>query len=274
MNLVSYSVWGNDPFYCEGLVENVPLIREYYPGYNMRVYHDNKLPKEIKERLQKEGVQLVEKEIKRGLWEGSFWRFLAAEDKDVEILLLRDADSRVNAREAAAVEEWLESGKAVHVMRDHLHHNVPMLAGMWGCKTWIMKSIGHMINAWEDDYDIKGVDQRFLGKVIWPIIYDYTLVHDKYGPEGILIVENEILPWEEVADYNPWDNCGDEKLPEFPIGRIILKDGRVLNREDVYEYRPKEYFNGETKKFPEHKPMKHGTFVGQQIKPGGEAIEA
>ena len=35
----------------------------------------------------------------------------------VSVLLSRDLDSRVTPREAAAVREWLGSGKAVHSMR-------------------------------------------------------------------------------------------------------------------------------------------------------------
>ncbi len=46
----------------------------------------------------------------------------------------RDLDSLVGSREALAVEAWLTSKHALHVMRDHISHNMPMLAGMWGAK--------------------------------------------------------------------------------------------------------------------------------------------
>ena len=45
---------------------------------------------------------------------------------------VRDADSRVSPREAAAVAEWVRSGVAAHVMRDHPNHQFVMNSGMWG----------------------------------------------------------------------------------------------------------------------------------------------
>ena len=44
----------------------------------------------------------------------------------------RDIDSRLSAREAAAVMEWrTKSRKPLHVMRDHWRHKMVMLAGAW-----------------------------------------------------------------------------------------------------------------------------------------------
>ena len=35
----------------------------------------------------------------------------------VDIMMSRDLDSRINLREAAAVQEWLDSGSVIHSMR-------------------------------------------------------------------------------------------------------------------------------------------------------------
>ena len=48
--------------------------------------------------------------------------------------LCHDLDSRVRKREVAAVKEWLESGRAVHSMRDHPGHLIPMLGAGWGAR--------------------------------------------------------------------------------------------------------------------------------------------
>ena len=52
----------------------------------------------------------------------------------MDVLLSRDLDSRVSAREVAAVREWLGSGRAVHSMRDHPTHWVPMLGSAWAAR--------------------------------------------------------------------------------------------------------------------------------------------
>ena len=62
-----------------------------------------------------------------------FWRFLAIDDSDV--CISRDADSVVNEREVAAVNQWLDSDKQWHLMSDHrLHKKHRMMGGMWGFK--------------------------------------------------------------------------------------------------------------------------------------------
>ena len=62
------------------------------------------------------------------------WRFLPALDLTVDTLLVRDLDSDISPREVAAVEEFLQSSKEFHVMRDHPHHGVAILGGTWGVK--------------------------------------------------------------------------------------------------------------------------------------------
>ena len=46
----------------------------------------------------------------------------------------RDLDSRLNSRERAAVEEWLQSDKDFHFMRDHPQHGTEVLGSAWGTK--------------------------------------------------------------------------------------------------------------------------------------------
>ena len=69
------------------------------------------------------------------------WRFFPTLDPQVDILLSRDLDSRISQREVDAVTEWMESGKLVHVMRDHPQHNTPMLGGMWATRMDIVDKI-------------------------------------------------------------------------------------------------------------------------------------
>ena len=60
------------------------------------------------------------------------WRFLTALDPQVDIAFSRDLDSLPMKREMMAVNEFLNSSREFHFMRDHPKHNVPMMGGMWG----------------------------------------------------------------------------------------------------------------------------------------------
>ena len=83
----------------------------------------------------------------------------------------RDLDSRFSNREHAAVEDWLKSDKAIHVMRDHPLHNFSMFGGLWGTKL-LNKSIrSKWKKAWQSgqnetymfsQYHEWGPDQTFL----------------------------------------------------------------------------------------------------------------
>ena len=49
--------------------------------------------------------------------------------------LTRDLDSRLNAREAAAVDEWLtKTDYAFHFMRDNPAHSIEILGSAWGVR--------------------------------------------------------------------------------------------------------------------------------------------
>ena len=53
------------------------------------------------------------------------------------MFISRDLDSRINEREQAAVQEWVKSKRAFHMIRDmpeQLSIDWPMLAGLWGCR--------------------------------------------------------------------------------------------------------------------------------------------
>ena len=52
----------------------------------------------------------------------------------MDILLSRDLDSYLTARESSAVKEWLTSPYPFHVMRDNFWHQRPIMGGMWGVK--------------------------------------------------------------------------------------------------------------------------------------------
>jgi hypothetical protein len=52
-------------------------------------------------------------------------------DPLVRLAVSRDLDSQLNEREVAALQEWLQSGTAMHIMRDHPLHTWPILGKLW-----------------------------------------------------------------------------------------------------------------------------------------------
>ena len=187
-NIIAFSVFGSDWRYLKGAVNNAIVIRYLYPGWRPRFYVDDSVPAETIQTLLREGAQVRKAPDLPAVDYGTFWRFLVEEDPEVDLYLIRDADSVVNVRERAAVEDWLASGKAFHVMRDFPTHSELVLAGMWGAHRGNLKGLGKQII----DYvrrqagvlGQRGLDQRFLRDIAWPRMRGRTLTHDTYFQFG------------------------------------------------------------------------------------------
>lgn len=175
--IISFSLWGNNPKYTVGAVRNCEIANEIYEGWTCRFYIGKSVPTEIIEKLKSfKNSEVIEMD-EQGDWTGMFWRFYACEDAD--IMLSRDTDSRLSVREKLAVDEWLNSDKNFHIMRDHPHHNTQILGGMWGCRNGILKNIKTEIQRYQKG-DFWQVDQNFLRDIIYPKIRNNSFVHDSF----------------------------------------------------------------------------------------------
>ncbi len=175
--VISFSLWGENPKYTIGAIKNAELAKSIYPDWTCRFYCGKSVPEEIVDKLKKfDNTEVVEMD-ESGNWTGMFWRFRACEDSDV--MISRDTDSRLNIREKLAVDEWLSSDKDFHIMRDHPHHNIEILGGMWGCRNGILKNIEELMKGFlKGDY--WQVDQFFLREKVYPLIRNNCFVHDSY----------------------------------------------------------------------------------------------
>lgn len=182
-NIIAFSLWGDKNMYWIGALKNIELAERYFPGWICRFYIDKKSNVELISTIKGKNVEVVLVD-KNEDYDGMFWRFKASWEPDVDIYLSRDTDSRITEREVEAIKEWLTSDKDFHIMRDHPYHTVPILGGMWGCRNGLMRKIGlqEKIEEWMKNKknDKKGVDQDFLGDVIYPIVYSTCFEHDPF----------------------------------------------------------------------------------------------
>jgi hypothetical protein len=175
--IISFSLWGDNPKYTIGAIENAEQSKTIYPDWICRFYCGKSVPLDIIEKLKSyNNVEVIEMD-EDGDWNGMFWRFYACEDADV--MISRDTDSRLSVREKLAVDEWLESDKDFHIMRDHPYHNVLILGGMWGVRNGILKDMISIINQYNKG-NFWQVDQNFLREKIYPIIKDNSFIHDEF----------------------------------------------------------------------------------------------
>jgi hypothetical protein len=208
MKVISFSLWGNDQRFIDGAVANAKLAQQHYPGWACWIYCATDVSLINREVLEANGFLVTTRSPIFGLHDGLFWRFEPASDPEVEMFVSRDLDSRINPREAAAVHEWIASGKRLHTMRDHYEHIVPILGGMWGCRHW--PAFTALRNKWVKIGKM-GHDQDFLKESIWPMVRDNDAVaHDLY------VVDTEVSTPNGPFVYKPIEFFGQHDLRPFP----------------------------------------------------------
>jgi hypothetical protein len=202
-NIISYSLWGDHPMYWFGALKNIELAEKYFPEWICRFYIDNKCKKELIDTIKGNNVEVVLVDSDNN-WKGMFWRFWASGDPEIDIFLSRDCDSRLSDREFNAINEWLNSDKDFHIMRDHPYHTVPILGGMFGCRNGILRELNiiEKIKSWTQ-FDKKGCDQDFLGQIIYSLIKDRAIEHSEFN----LKFGGEIRPFPSVR--NNYEFVGD-----------------------------------------------------------------
>lgn len=227
-NIVVYSLWGDHPMYWVGALRNIELVSKYFPGYICRFYIDRNSKQELIDTIKGDNVEVLLVDSKDS-FHGMFWRFWGAEDPEVDIFLSRDCDSKISEREVIAVNEWLNSDKDFHIMRDHPYHTVPILGGMWGCRGGIMREIGlcNLIEVW-NSYSEKGMDQDFLEQIIYPLVKERSIEHSEFN----LNFGGETIPFPTLRENLEFvgDVFDENELRNPYYYMEIIKDDNNENR--------------------------------------------
>lgn len=221
MNIISFSLYGSVPKYCIGAIKNTDLAAQFYPDWTCLFFVTPSVPSDIvKAILERRNTRIFtmpdydpSNPVSMENVPGMFMRMLPMDDMPFtwERIIVRDADSRICQREVEAVREWVESGKILHVMRDHFAHGREMNGGLWGLRKSLAHIPAQVMFDWCNskgrpiDY---GDDQDFLGAVVWPRFNHSVTQHDSFSrrlfPEALPFPTKRIHPrfCGEVWDEN------------------------------------------------------------------------
>lgn len=189
VKVISFSLWGDKPIYNIGAIKNVECAKEYYPDFECWFYvHLPSVPETTIIELQKHtNVKLIFKDGDLNTSKPRMWRFEAIDNDNVSVMLSRDTDTRILLREKLAVDEWINSDKLFHIMRDHPYHSYPIQGGMFGMKkNPKIISLCYLINNFKQ-YGDRTYDQDFLKNSIYPIVKNDAFIHSSFCK-----LENEI----------------------------------------------------------------------------------
>lgn len=226
-NVISYSLYGAAPRYCETAVMNARVAPELFPGWICRFYADSSVPSHVQQRLRNYGAQVVnmDNDLGRKL-PGTMWRFLVMDDPTVKRYLLRDADSLLSEREVPAVTEWISSGKHFHHIRDYFTHTELILAGLWGGCSGIFPSMREAMLEYVERYSgsARYTDQTFLRETLWATVRKSLLSHD----ESFNFLEARPFPPHAPVRWStPKFHIGGNISYQSIRGQSALKDGQM-----------------------------------------------
>ena len=202
--IISLSVWGNDPRYIVGANRQYALAKQFYPGWEFRIYTDDK-----HKFVNLTDANIIE--VADGTY-GMYWRFRAMFEDENNIVIVRDSDSRITFREAMAVSQWLDSDKKFHTFRDHeAHFEFPIIGCAFGYKGKFATPVLNLMNSYTEKLNYYVGDQVFLKDVIWPLVEEDAMIHCM--KEGWFKETRTQLA-------NPYDFCGngydENDMPMYP----------------------------------------------------------
>jgi hypothetical protein len=211
--VISFSLWGNNPTYNIGAIKNAEIAKDAYPDFECWFYiHKDTVPQEIIDTLDSfTNTKIIFKtgDVNNENCKPRMWRYEPIDDLEVELVLSRDTDTRILLREKLAVDEWVQSNKLFHIMRDHPHHDFCILAGMFGTrKIPQIPNWTNIINSYNKT-DNRMYDQDFLRDIIYPLIKNNSMVHatfHKHEPHAKNFPINYDKHFTFVGEYVYFDN--------------------------------------------------------------------
>jgi tetratricopeptide (TPR) repeat protein len=179
--IIAFTLWGANPRYLRGALHNASVAPRVYPGWICRFWIDQSVPVDLTDALRSCGAEIVACDASEPPHLRLCRRFLVSDDGQAGYFIVRDCDSLVSMREAAAVDEWLASGKSFHVMRDWWTHTDTMLAGMWGGIAGVLPPMSELVESYTSGHVMTANwDQWLLRDRVWGLIRNECLVHDRF----------------------------------------------------------------------------------------------
>jgi hypothetical protein len=220
MKVFSFCIYGTERNYYNGLLENIQIIREYFPDFEIYIYKGICDPSWVFD----ERLKIIETEREGVI--NMLHRYRPLEF--AEIGFVRDADSRIYERDRWCITQFLNSSKNYHIVRDHFYHKEPIMGGIFGWKKTIEIDLGL------DSIIEYSQDMTYLKDHLYPLIKSDCLVHTNNHAFVGEYVELIMIPQKDKYDFIGnviWD---ERPKFEYSIGNII-KVTNFLRGQDQFK---------------------------------------
>jgi hypothetical protein len=111
-NIIAFSVFGDNPRYLTGAMNNAIVARYLYPGWTVRVYTDESSPASFRQQLMRNAAEVVLIGDLPAAQYGLYWRFLVEDDENVDLFLVRGRGFRHHHQRACRCGRLAEIGQS------------------------------------------------------------------------------------------------------------------------------------------------------------------
>jgi len=205
MKAFSFCIYGTERNYYDGLLENIQIIREYFPDFEIIVYKgicdsewtfDNSL--KVIETNREGAINMLYRYLPLGF---------------TDIGFIRDADSRITERDRWCIQNFLQSTKNYHIVRDHFWHKEPIMGGIFGWKKPLE------IDLSLDATITYSQDMTYLKDYLYPLIKSDALVHT--NNHAFLGEHVELIT---IPQKDQWDFIGNVIWDSKPKFEYLIGD--------------------------------------------------
>lgn len=185
VNVFSFCLYGpENPRYYPGMLENVYLAGKHFPTWKVYVYYAPDVTESMVNHLAACSNVVLRPTGITGA-KNMIYRFFAIDEPDVDLMMVRDADSRIHWKDRWAIRGFVASPKVAHTIRDNVEHTAQMMGGLWGLKKSAGVRVRDEYNNYVEDTS-RGFrnahDQNFLADVVYPKVRSRLLVHFSKAP--------------------------------------------------------------------------------------------
>lgn len=226
VNAFSFCLYGppNQRYYTP-LVENIKIALQYFPEWKVWIHYAPDVDSAFVTLLGSYTNVVLRPTGILGA-ANMITRFYTIDHPEVDLMIVRDADSLIHWRDRWAIQRFVESPEFVaHTIRDHRDHGTRIMGGLWGLRKTAGLNIQEQYQIYLRAPQDHGVahDQNFLSAQIYPQVFSKMLVH--YSHDHLFFGEiGEPFPfaWSETT------YCGKVEFPQDPIPKLV--NGRFTTR--------------------------------------------
>jgi hypothetical protein len=199
VNVFSFCLYGppNPRYYPLAMIQNINLIGTHFPGWKVYIYSAPDVDPGFLSQVAMYSNVVVKPTGKLGAI-NMIERFFAIEEEGVEVMFVRDADSRVHWRDRWAIRDFLAKPEFIfHTIRDHKDHTAAIMGGLWGMRKTDMLSLSKQYAMYlENPVDRGfGCDQSFLSVYIYGYVRNILLAHVGGGAKPLMFENAVQIPF-------------------------------------------------------------------------------